>query len=160
MTRIVTGEARSELREEIVLLESLDADLLKARWTAVYGTEAPPRFSRDLLTRAVAYRIQESVLGGLKPATRRLLERVARDARGRRPTRVAPITKLSAGTVLLREWSGHQHQVTVLENSLMFRGKHYRSLSEIARLITGSHWSGPAFFGIVPRRQGALNGVR
>ena len=160
MTRIVTQEARAKLRDQIVLIESLDADQLRTRWRALYGTDSPPRFSQDLLRRGVAYRIQEEILGGLKPATSRMLERIARDAHARRPIRIAPISRLVAGTVLIREWRGAKHQVTVLEKGLLFRGTRYRSLSAIAQLITGSHWSGPAFFGIVRRRQGALNGAR
>jgi hypothetical protein len=67
--------------------------------------------------------------------------------------RVAPTRKLHTGAILLREWGGVQHQVTVLENGVVFRGKQYRSLSEVARLITGSRWSGPLFFGLRSRSQ-------
>ncbi len=102
---------------------------------------SPTRFSRDLLMRAVAYRMQERVLGGLKPATRRLFERASQDARARRPIRVAPLRKLAPGALLIREWGGTKHQVTVLERGVMFRGKPYRSLSEVARVITGNRWS-------------------
>jgi len=153
MAGIAAEKERTKLSEEIALLESLDTNQLRARWKNLYGIAAPLRFSRDLLRRAIAYRMQEDQLGGLKPTTRRLLERVAQNARARRPIRVAPATKLMPGTVLLREWSGTQHRVTVLEGGVMFRGIRHRSLSEVARLITGSHWSGPAFFGIKANRQ-------
>jgi len=83
MTRNVPEKERQKLSAEVALLASLDLDHLRARWKILYETEVPPRFSRDLLMRAVAYRMQERVLGGLKPATRRLLERVAQDARAR-----------------------------------------------------------------------------
>jgi hypothetical protein len=75
MSRKVPNEERQELSAEIALLESLDVDQLRARWKIVYETEAPMRFSRDLLMRAVAYRMQDRLLGGLKPATRRLFDR-------------------------------------------------------------------------------------
>ena len=81
MTRNVPDKERQELSAEVALLESFDVDQLRARWKILYETEAPLRFSRDLLMRAAACRMQERVLGGLKPATRRLLERVLQDAR-------------------------------------------------------------------------------
>jgi hypothetical protein len=100
--------------------------------------------------------MQECVLGGLKPSTRRLLERVADDAHARRPVKVAPVRKLAVGTVLLRKWGGVDYQVTVLERGVLFRGKRYRSLSEVAHLITGSRWSGPLFFGLKAHYKKAL----
>jgi Protein of unknown function (DUF2924) len=151
MTRNVPDKERQKLSAEVSLLESLDVEQLRARWKILFETEAPPRFSRDLLMHAVAYRIQERVLGGLKPATRRLFERVSQDARARRPIRVAPVRKLAPGALLIRQWGGAKHQVTVLEGGVMFRGKLYRSLSAVARVITGNRWSGPLFFGLKAR---------
>jgi hypothetical protein len=151
MTRNVPDKERQKLSAEVSLLESLDLEQLRARWKILFETEALPRFSRDLLMRAVAYRIQERVLGGLKPATRRLFERVSQDARARRPIRVAPVRKLAPGALLIRQWGGAKHQVTVLEGGVMFRGKLYRSLSAVARVITGNRWSGPLFFGLKAR---------
>jgi hypothetical protein len=110
----------------------------------------------DLLRYAVAYRLQERALGGLKSSTRRLLERVADDAHARRPVKVAPVRKLAVGTVLLRKWGGVDYQVTVLETGVLFRGKRHRSLSEVAQLITGSRWSGPLFFGLKAQDEEAL----
>jgi hypothetical protein len=161
MTRNVSEKERQKLSAEIALLESLNVGQLKARWKVLYETEAPRRFSRDLLMRAVAYRMQERVLGGLKPATRRLFERVAQEARARRRIRVAPVRQLAPGALLIREWGGTKHQVTVLERGAMFRGKRYRSLSEVARAITGSRWSGPLFFGLKARpREVSADGAR
>ena len=104
--------------------------------------------------------MQENLLGGLKPATRRLLERIAEDARTRKPTKVVPLRKIGPNTILIREWGGTRHQVTVLENGAMFRGKRYRSLSQVARVITGSQWSGPLFFGLKTPAKEAGNGTR
>ena len=137
MSRNVPDNERQKLSAEIALLKSLDIDQLRARWKILYETPAPTRFSRDLLMRAVAYRMQERMLGGLKSATRRLFERASQDARVRRPIRVASVRKLAPGALLIREWGGTKHQVTVLERGVMFRGKPYRSLSEVARVITG-----------------------
>ncbi len=87
-------------------------------------------------------------MGGLKPATRRLLASVADDATAGRTRPVARERKIKPGTTLLREWHGVQHRLTVLEDGVQFGGERYRSLSEVARKITGSRWSGPLFFGL------------
>ena len=161
MTRNVPEKERQKLATEIALLESLDVAQLRTRWKILYETEAPTRLSHDLLMRAVAYRMQERVLGGVKPATRRLCERVARDASARRPIRVALVRQLAPGALLVREWGGTKHQVTVLENGVIFRGKLYRSLSEVARVITGNRWSGPLFFGLkVRHKEVSADGAR
>jgi len=156
--RNVSDKEREKLSTGIANLESLYLNQLRARWKLLYETEAPPHLSRDLLRRAVAYRIQD-VLGGLKPATRRLLQRVAENARKHKPTNVVPTRKVGPNAILIREWDGTRHEVTVLENGAMFRGKHYRSLSQVARAITGSHWSGPLFFGLKAPAKEAGNGA-
>ena len=124
----------------------------------LYGTEPPPRISRDLLTRAVAYRIQEEALGGLKPSTRRLLAKVTADASARRPIQIMPAPTLTPGTILLRDWHGTQHQVIVPEHGVEFQGKRYKSLSEVAHRITRSKWSGPLFFGLKTKPQEHADG--
>jgi len=150
------------LYAEIDALQSETTLQLRRRWKALYGTEPPPRASRDLLMRFVAYRLQERMLGGLSASTRRLLERIADNAAARPPTRVTAQRKLHPGAILLRNWGGVQHQVTVLQGGVQFRGKQYRSLSEVARIITGSRWSGPLFFGLKkrPRAEAADDGAR
>jgi hypothetical protein len=127
IVRARTGKAGGQNRG----LQSLDVAQLKAHWRTLYTTEAPARFSRDLLIRAVAYRLQERALGGLKPITRRLFRRIAADAPARRPLEVVSVRKLEPGAVLIREWGGIQHQVMVLEQGFSYRGQHYRSLSEV-----------------------------
>jgi hypothetical protein len=149
----------SALAHEIaVLRQSTPADL-KKRWRVLYGSEPPRRISRDLLIRALAYRTQEQAVGGLKPCTRRLLARVAADASERRSVQVAPEPILKPGTLLLREWHGIQHQVIVREEGIVFRGKPYKSLSEVAYRITGTKWSGPRFFGLKATGWGQSNGT-
>jgi hypothetical protein len=135
------------LAGELAALQHLDSTVLKQRWRALYQTEAPARISRSLLLQAVAYRIQEQALGGLKSSTRRLLERAAHDDDIRPPTKPPPKTVI-AGTVLIREWHGVSHAVTVLEDGALFHLTRYRSLSAVARQITGTRWSGPRFFGL------------
>ena len=154
--RNISDKERQKLSAEIAGLESLDLHELRARWKLLYQIDAPKHLSRDWLKRAVAYRIQENVLGGLKPATRRLLERVAEDARARKPTKVVQTRRVGPNTILIREWGGTRHEVTVLQDGAMFRGKRYRSLSQVARVITGCRWSGPLFFGLrSPAKEGA-----
>jgi hypothetical protein len=138
---------REGLTKELASLPNLELGELKNQWRKLYGAAPPARFSRLLLTRAIAYRLQERTLGGLKPVTRRLLSRAA-DAAGGRIEVQASIVKLKPGTRLLREWQGTTHEVIVLEDEVLFRRERYRSLSEVARLITGSRWSGPLFFGL------------
>jgi hypothetical protein len=130
------------LAEHLQTLPGLSRQDLRARWEALYGRAPPPRISRSLMIRAAAYKMQERAYGGLSAATRRALagERPA-------PAAMAP-REARPGTVLLREWHGSTHHVTIIEDGVVYRGKRYRSLSEVARLITGSRWSGPTFFGL------------
>ena len=95
---------------------------------------------------AIAHRIQEQTLGGLKPATRRFLEKAAEDNVSRQ--QIFPLISIKPGTRLLREWHGVVYEVIVMEDSVYCNGKRYRSLSEVARAITGARWSGPLFFGL------------
>ncbi|MDO8589226.1 MAG: DUF2924 domain-containing protein [Armatimonadota bacterium] len=148
------------LSTEIGGLSGLSREQLQARWRELYRTEPPKKISRDLLIRAIAYRLQENAYGGLKTATRRVLAKVAEDAAARRPIRIAPERTLKPGTVLLRDWHGVQHQVMVLESAIMFQKKQYKSLSEVARKITGTRWSGPLFFGLKSTHEEATSGAR
>jgi hypothetical protein len=87
------------------------------------------------------------------------LIKVAADASACRPIQVTPEPALKPGTVLLREWHGTEHQVIVRENSVVFNGKQYKSLSAVAYRITGTKWSGPLFFGLKANRQEQSNGA-
>lgn len=151
MGHIDDVQEQGEISREIAGLLQLGRPDLKQRWRDLYGTEPPQKISRNLLLRAVAYRIQERELGGIKPSTRRLLEQVANELDGRRPKRVARRARVPAGTVLLREWQGRSHHVTVLDEGVLYQRKRYRSLSEVAQVITGARWSGPLFFGLKRR---------
>src|SRR5271169_1651787 len=103
------------ISRKLTSLESSPIKALKQQWRALYGSEPPHRVSRELLTRAVAYRIQEQARGGLKPSTRRLLVRLGNDARDGQPLKFEPATVVSAGTVLVRDWHGVAHEVRVLD---------------------------------------------
>jgi len=141
------GGQADRISAEIAALASLGSKDLKAHWRALYDTEPPPRISRELLTRAIAYRLQEREFGGLAPAARRLLERVADNLLSHR-ARPSLARKAAPDSLLIREWRGTAHQVTVRHDGVIYRGKRYGSLSEVARLITGTRWSGPLFFGL------------
>jgi Protein of unknown function (DUF2924) len=158
-SKISVKDPAALAREIAALSEATPADL-KCRWRALYGTEPPTRISRDLLTRALAYRIQEQAVGGLKPATRRLLAKVAADASAHRPIQMTAQPTLTPGTVLLRDWHGTQHQVIVCDYGVEFQGKKYKSLSQVAHRITGTKWSGPLFFGLKMERREHADGTR
>ena len=141
--RIDAGRLASELAG----LPTLDRQKLLAKWRAVYGTEPPSRVRDNFLIRAIAYRMQEKALGGLKPATRRFLEKAAEVHTSSKQIST-PAASAKPGTRLLREWHGRTYEVLVTENGVQCNGKCYRSLSEVARVITGVKWSGPLFFGL------------
>jgi hypothetical protein len=118
------------LASDLASLTSLDSDALKARWRQLYDRDPPSHVSRSLLLRALAYRLQETALGGLKPQTRRILAGVGAHAAGSGKPTFLPGPKLTPGTRLVREWQGTTHQVIVLDDGVIFRGQRHRSLSE------------------------------
>jgi hypothetical protein len=143
------GGGSEQLAEEITRLVALDLPALRQKWTKLLGAAPSPHLGRVLMVRAIAYRLQEKAFGGLKPSTQKILDRVC-DGRGEVAHERAP-KRAGAGTVLIREWGGVRHRVTVLDNDLTYRGRRYKSLSEVARAITGTRWSGPLFFGLKNR---------
>jgi hypothetical protein len=160
MKRNPSESGTKNLADELAELRGLNATTLKQRWRVLYRTEAPVHIGRAFLLQAAAYRLQERVLGGLKPSTRRLLERAAEDNVERRPPTEAPAAKITPGSVLIREWHGVSHRVTVLGDGVLLRGARYRSLSEVARKITGTRWSGPRFFGLRAPTKRSDHGTR
>jgi len=141
------GMDAGRLASELAGLPVLDRAALVEQWRKLYETEPPDHISRSLLIRAIAYRMQEKVYGTLKPATRRVFEKAVEDVRAGREVKVSAHTA-KPGMRLLREWHGVTHEVVILENGVQFQGKCYKSLSEVARAITGARWSGPLFFGL------------
>ena len=126
---------------------------LKEQWRDLFDSEPPP-FNRRYLESRLAYRIQELAYGGLKPETIRRLERLGEDLDGgdRKKSRVRADTMPIAGTRLIREWRGVEHVVVVTVDGFEWQGRPYRSLSAIARAITGTRWNGLVFFGLKNRR--------
>src|ERR1700681_1942332 len=148
MKRRTLAPDLAALAEEIAGLSKAAIATLRERWKNLYGKLPPGGLGRSFLIRAIAYRLQEEACGGLKPSTRRLLARVAEEAVAVSLPKRPPARKAETGTILVREWEGNAHRVTVLGDGVSFNGKRYRSLSEVAREITGSRWSGPRFFGL------------
>jgi hypothetical protein len=109
-------------------------------------------FSRELLVRAVAYRMQELARGGLRPEPQRQLRRIAQQFKETGAATVRARPELRPGTRLVREWQGRTYDVLVVDNGFSWQDTRYRSLSAIARKITGTAWSGPLFFGLKPNR--------
>ena len=137
----------SEIETEIAPLRDLDLAGLRARWRTSFGRQAPAHLPRHLLLRLLAHRIQADVLGDLDAATARVLDRLAGRGSGD-TTPIANDVGLRPGTLLVREWNGASHRVMVLDEGFAWNGGSYKSLSEVARAITGTRWNGPRFFGL------------
>jgi hypothetical protein len=142
-------------REALARLSELGLGELRQQWRALYKTDPSPHLSRELLLRAVAYRMQEMALGGLRPERHRQLRQFARQLKEGGEGRICPRTELKPGTRLVREWRGRTCEVLVLDDGFSWQGTRYRSLSALARTITGTAWSGPLFFGLKPSRPAA-----
>ena len=148
MKRMVSDVKSEKLTKELKDLEMRGDDELKDRWRSLYGTNPPQKIHRSLLIAAVAHRMQENALGALKSSVRRHLMQAANNPATSRPSPDHLSLHPRAGTVLVRDWGGVTHQAKVLEDGILFRSKRYKSLSEVARVITGTRWSGPLFFGL------------
>jgi Protein of unknown function (DUF2924) len=142
----------SELREAVANLVTLDLAGLRLQWRNVFGGAAPLHLPKPLLARVLAYRLQADALGDLPDTVRRMLKgfgaqssalggQAGGDGSSYR-------RRIKPGSILVREWNGHLHRVTALEEGFAWEGKTYRSLSMVARAITGGHWNGPRFFGL------------
>jgi hypothetical protein len=136
-----------ELSRKIEALTALTPAQLRTEWRRLYRYQ-PPRLSRDLLIRGIAYRVQELAYGGLSKATQRKLTALTSELQ--KNGSIAPDSgpKARPGTRLVREWRGKTHTVVITDGGFEYDGKTYSSLSKIAQAITGAHWSGPRFFGL------------
>lgn len=139
----------TQVLTRLAVLQTATAAELKEQWRALFGKEPPP-FNRPFLVSRLSYRIQELAYGGLKPATRARLEALGEQLDGGNVVlrRIRADSRPLPGTRLIREYNGVQHVVTVRSDDFEFEGRPYRSLSAIARHITGTRWNGWAFFGL------------
>ncbi len=132
-------------------LSELPLEDLKQEWARRYGATAP-NLSPELLRLGVGYKLQEQKSGGIGRSTRSLLRQVA--ARVGESTETKPMPrKLTPGTRLVRDWRGVGHTVVVLDDGFEYDGKHWKSLTAIAKAITGNQWNGPLFFGLAERKK-------
>lgn len=137
------------LEQEIAGLGNLARQDLLERWLALYRLPPPKGISRALLIRALAYQLQVKQWGGLESGSARRLRNEPGGSSPASQTAPQPSRpRLQPGARLLREWNGRTHEVEVVEKGFLWRGKPYRSLSAVARAITGARWSGPRFFGL------------
>ena len=148
----MSGRHHERSTEALSRLPHLDLAELRELWYQLYKTETAPRLSRELLMRAVAYRMQEVASGGPRLELQRQLRQIVLELQQSGRVRIRP--QLKPGTRLMREWRGGNYEVLVLDDGFSWQGAHYRSLSAIARKITGTAWSGPLFFGLRPNRSG------
>ena len=139
----------------LAALKSMSVNDLKAEWQALFNAPAPNN-SRTFLESRLAYRIQELTYGGPDKQTRRLLDLLADEVEGTltRKAQIADPRNPVVGTKLIREWDGTAHTVTVLKDGFDWGGQRYKSLSAVARAITGTRWNGYRFFGLRERKQG------
>ena len=139
----------------LAALKAMSVNELKTEWQAMFDAPAPNN-SRTFLESRLAYRIQELTYGGPDKQTRRLLDLLADEVEGTltRKSQIADPRNPVVGTKLIREWDGIAHTVTVLKDGFDWGGQRYKSLSAVARAITGTRWNGYRFFGLRERKQG------
>ena len=137
-----------ELRNQLALLPRMSKAQLLALWKQLLRIPPPRQVRRDLFIRLLAYQMQEQAYGGLSPATRKRLSELARKFETNPNAELSGAPRIKPGTRLIRDWCGQPHRVTVLDDGYEYAGKRYSSLSQVARLITGTRWSGPLFFGL------------
>lgn len=145
------------LEVQLARLTTLSSAVLRAEWRQLYRHPAPD-MSTDLLGRGIAWRLQERASGGLPLAIQREITRLMREVERTGEAVPASASRIKAGTWLVRDWGGDSHHVLVLDDGYLYRDQRYRSLTSIASEITGTHWSGPRFFGLNTRAKESVVG--
>ena len=141
----------AEVEREIAKIERMSLIELREAWLKRFGKAAPKLKGRDLLIRVLAFRLQADVFGDHSPVVKRKLTRLASILSKDPRAPLLPTPSLRPGIVLTREWKGVVHKVLVQHQGFLYADKSYGSLSDVARAITGTQWSGPRFFGIEQR---------
>jgi hypothetical protein len=143
---------KANVEDQLNRLHDMETGDLRDLWRDLFGNLPHRKLRRELMIPILAYRIQEKALGGLKASIARRLQSVAGDiGAGKRPAQ-SQSSGARPGTRMVRQWQGRLYEVITLESGFMYDGQKFRSLSEIARVITGTRWSGPAFFGLKKRK--------
>jgi len=141
--------------EQIHKLQDMSIAELKSQWTDLIGSDPPRHAKRSFLTQTIAWELQVKTFGKLKPGIHRQLLQTGRGAGDEKPmvSELASPT-LRPGVKLIRVWKGVTHHVLVTEDGFLWQNRSWRSLSVIARGITGTPWSGPVFFGLKKSKTG------
>jgi hypothetical protein len=143
-----TSDQNADIETELAELALSPIQQLRQRWRTLFRAEPPPAFGPDLLRRSIAQRVQEQHYGGLSATTQKELDQIIKAMASKPGGRIELPRRIKPGAVLVRTWKDKSHRVTVLDDGFAFEGRTYVSLSEIARKITGTRWSGPKFFGL------------
>jgi hypothetical protein len=133
---------------QLSVIAELDLAGLRRAWMEEMGREAPSGVGRDFLMRYLAYRLQAQAHGDIDRRSKSALERIANGDLSPLETSRGPGANLKPGAILVREYKGEMHQVTVLEEGYAWQGQTYASLSAVARAITQTNWNGFVFFGL------------
>jgi Protein of unknown function (DUF2924) len=147
-TKTDVGAKTEAVAAKLQAIERMDYATVRDEWRRLYRVQAPKRVSRSLLMLGVAWKIQEQAYGGLSAVAKRRLADLAKNLERDGDVTRNRVARLRPGAKLVREWRGQTHKVIVLEDGFEWKGTRWRSLSVIAREITGVHWSGPRFFGL------------
>jgi len=158
--RAAVGPATDPVARELKHLETLGVEALRDLWTRRFRAAPPAIRSGDVLRRLIAWKIQVEAFGDLGAETYAKIRRLTRVGRNGDAVAVATTVSLKAGSILIRAWRGVEHRVLVLDDGFEHRDKRYKSLSEVARAITGTQWSGPRFFGLEAHQLSRKNGDR
>jgi hypothetical protein len=135
------SDREQALEAEVARIRALGLDELRALWRSTFRAPPPPAFTKDLIARFITWHVQEQDLGGLDQNAAKFLDSLVRGDK-------LPFRRLKPGTVIVREYQGEHHTVTVVPDGFLWRKETYASLSTIARAITGTAWNGPRFFGL------------
>jgi hypothetical protein len=141
------------VEDELDRLAMMPIAQLRVRYREVFRIDPPKAFGPDLLRRSIAHRIQEKAYGGLSRPARRLLDQMMKAFAVKPSGKIVLPRRIKPGSVLMREWKGKSHRVTVLADGFVYDGDTYSNLSEIAGLVTGTRWNGPRFFGLRSKTQ-------
>jgi hypothetical protein len=136
------------INQRLTTLPKLSNTALRELWKQLFNAPSPPQLRKRVMIPILAYRLQEQAFGSLRAASRGRLQQLARAFEANSAAAVSSIPSIKPGTRLVRQWGDQVHLVNVEAKGYEYQGARYQSLSEIARVITGTHWSGPLFFGI------------
>ena len=148
MQNYISAEIEQAIDQELERLPYALIKDLRIRWKDLFASDPPKAFSPDLLRRAIAQRIQERAYGGLNPSAQRELSQIIKLHSNKTGDQRELRRRIKPGAIVVREWKGTTHRVTVLSKGFYYNEQTYQSLSEVARAITGTRWNGPKFFGL------------